>query len=94
MNVIWRPRAREDLEMAQRYIAQHHPEAAARIGERILAVAATLATAPQIGRVGRVNETRELVVSDTPYILAYAVIAGEVVILDVIHGAQAWPGTF
>ena len=94
MNVIWRRRAREDLEMAQRYIARHDPGAAARIGQRILGVAATLATAPHIGRPGRVDETRELVVSGTPYILAYAVIAGEIVILDVVHGAQEWPDTF
>ena len=94
MNVIWRRRAREDLEMAQRYIARHDPGAAARIGLRILAVAATLATAPQIGRPGRGDETRELVVSGPPYILAYAVIAGDVVILDVVHGAQEWTDAF
>ena len=94
MNVIWRRRAREDLEMAQRYIGRQDHGAAARIGQRILAAAATLATAPQIGRPGRVDETREMVVSDTPYILAYAVIAGEVVILDVVNGAQEWPDTF
>ena len=94
MNVIWRRRAREDLEMAQRYIGRHDPGAAARIGQRILAVAATLATAPHIGRPGRVDETRELVVSDTSYIVAYAVIAKEIVILDVVHGAQEWPDTF
>ncbi len=94
MNVTWRRRAREDLEMAQRYIAQHDPGAAARIGKHILAAASSLATAPEIGRPGRVHETRELVVSGTPYILAYAVIAGEIVILDVVHGAQEWPDTF
>jgi toxin ParE1/3/4 len=94
MNLTWRLRAREDLETAQRYIARHDPGAAARIGQRILAAAATLATAPQIGRPGRVDETRELVVSGTQYILAYAVIAGEIVILDVVHDAQEWPETF
>ena len=94
MNVTWRRRAREDLEMAQRYIAQHDREAAVRMGERILAAVFALATAPEIGRPGRVDETRELVVSGTPYILAYAVIAGEIVILDVVHGAQEWPDTF
>jgi plasmid stabilization system protein ParE len=94
MYVIWRCRAREDLELAQRYIEQHDPGAATRIGERILAAAVTLATAPQIGRPGGVDETRELVVPHTPFILAYAVIDGEIVILDVVHGAQEWPDAF
>ena len=94
MNVVWRRRVREDLEAAQRYIAQHDPGAAARIGERILAVATAFATAQQIGRPGRVDETRELVVPHTPFILAYAVIAGDIVILDVVHDAQDWPDTF
>ena len=94
MQLTWRRRAREDLEMAQRYIAQNDPGAAARIGEHILAAASALETAPEIGRPGRVDETRELVVPHTPFILAYAVIAGEIVILDVVHGAQEWPDAF
>jgi len=94
MNLIWHQRAREDLEMAQRYIAQHDQGAAARIGKHILAAAATLTKAPDIGRPGRVDETRELVVRYTPFILAYAVVAGEIVILDVVHSAQEWPDTF
>jgi toxin ParE1/3/4 len=38
--------------------------------------------------------TRELVISRTPYIVAYTVLADEIVILDVQHGAQEWPGSF
>ena len=94
MQVTWRRRAREDLEMAQRFIAPHDPGAASRMGDRILAAAFALATAPEIGRPGRVDETRELVVPHTPFILAYAVLAGEVVILDVVYGAQEWPDAF
>jgi addiction module RelE/StbE family toxin len=94
MQVTWRRKAREDLETAQRYIAQSDPGAAARIGEFILAAASALETAPEIGRPGRVDETRELVVPHTSFILAYAVIAEEIVILDVIHGAREWPENF
>jgi plasmid stabilization system protein ParE len=49
---------------------------------------------PEIGPPGRVAGTRELVVSRTPYISAYQVADGEIVILDVLHGAQKWPGVF
>lgn len=62
--------------------------------QRVLSTVAHLATTPHMGRSGRVAETRELVVSGTPYIVAYAVIGGEVVVLDVLHGAQDWPEGF
>jgi toxin ParE1/3/4 len=45
-----------------------------------------------MGRVGRVAETREWVVSPTPYFLVYAVDAETVTILRVLHGKQHWPG--
>ena len=46
---------------------------------------------PHMGRLGRVKGTRELVVSDTPYVIAYRVETGPVVILRLLHGAQKWP---
>jgi toxin ParE1/3/4 len=38
--------------------------------------------------------TRELVVTGTPYIVAYAVADQRVEVLAIIHGAQRWPDTF
>ncbi len=43
-----------------------------------------------IGRRGRDPETRELVITDTPYIVGYRV-TNRVEVLAVIHGAQDWP---
>lgn len=94
MEITWRDRALDDLEEARRYIAAHDPEAAARIRERIFSAVGNLAMVPQLGRAGRVAETRELVIPHTPYTVAYAVIAGGIVILDVLHGAQEWPENF
>jgi hypothetical protein len=46
---------------------------------------------PQSGRPGRIERTRELVISRTPHIVAYR-IAGDIVqILRVLHGARRWP---
>jgi plasmid stabilization system protein ParE len=69
------------------------PKASRRIVETTAAVSRQPNT-PEIGRPGRVAGTRELVVSRTPYIAAYQVADGEIVILDVLHGAQKWPGVF
>jgi toxin ParE1/3/4 len=47
---------------------------------------------PNSGRLGRVPNTRELVVTGSPYFLPYR-IAGEAIhILRVLHGAGRWPG--
>jgi plasmid stabilization system protein ParE len=47
-----------------------------------------------MGRTGRVKGTREWVVKQTPYLLAYAVENDTVQILRVIHSKQDWPQEF
>lgn len=93
MEIVWRRGALDHLEHARRYIARHNPTAATRVFTAIRSAVGRLATAPHVGRPGRVAGTRELVVPGTPYLVAYAVIEGEVVILAVLHGAQQWPDT-
>nr|WP_281175963.1 type II toxin-antitoxin system RelE/ParE family toxin [Edaphobacter aggregans] len=47
---------------------------------------------PEIGRPGRVEGTRELVIRRTPYIVAYRITRGTVQILRILHDARLWPG--
>jgi toxin ParE1/3/4 len=88
MEIIWRPSAVEDIELARRYIAEFNPKAAARVFVAIRASVRTLADFPQRGRLGRVEGTRELVVPHTPYLIAYTVIGQQLVILAVLHHAR------
>ena len=88
----WSSRASADLEDAHDYIARDDPGAALRVVRRILAAARALPRAPEIGRPGRVGGTRELVIPQTPYIVAYRVTASAVEILAVVHHARKWPG--
>ncbi len=44
-----------------------------------------------MGRLGRIDGTRELVISGTPYIAAYRIVGETVRILRILHGAQLWP---
>ena len=53
---------------------------------------ATLERFPQSGRPGRIEETRELVIDRTPYIVAYRIVGDTVRILRVLHGSRRWPG--
>ncbi|UJW76777.1 type II toxin-antitoxin system RelE/ParE family toxin [Rhizobium sp. SL42] len=60
-----------------------------RIGE----ATSFLAYHPNVGRSGRVEGTRELIVSGTPYIVIYSVANSRVEIITILHAAQRWPNT-
>lgn len=50
---------------------------------------------PLFGRTGRIDGTRELVVSRFPYIIAYRLPDADTVeILAIIHDARDWPKEF
>jgi addiction module RelE/StbE family toxin len=93
--IEWTDQATRQLDQARDYIALSNSEAVAdRITEHIVANIQQLATFPISGRSGRVPGTRELVISNTPFIAAYAIHHGHIVILALYHGAQQWPESF
>ena len=94
MRVRWLRKALANLDEEADYIAQDNPVAAGRLVLRILEEAELLRENPAMGRAGRVEGTRELVVAGTPYILPYRVRGEVVEILRVFHGARKWPGKF
>jgi toxin ParE1/3/4 len=94
MEIVWRPSALGDLEETRRYVARETPAAAQRVRAAIMAAVAWLADLPGLGRPRRADDTRELVVSGTPYVVAYTVIGNELMILSVIHGARRWSEHF
>ena len=94
MRARWLRRALQNLDEEAAYIATDDPRAAARTVQSIAISVARLAAHPASGRAGRVPGTRELIVSGTPYIVAYRVRAETVEILRVLHGARRWPEQF
>ena len=91
--IRWTKRALRRLDEIGAHIEEDSPEAAARVIARILSAAELLTEQPAMGRVGRINATRELVLVDIPYIVPYRVTGDTVEILTVIHAAQQWPQT-
>ena len=90
MRVEWHRLAQSDLTELMTFIAAEDPAAAARVHSEIRRQIGMLATYPEIGRLGRVPGTRELVVTGTPFIAAYR-LGETVTILRVLHGARRWP---
>ena len=64
---------------------------ASRMIQRIRAAVMRLAASPALGRPGRVADTRELVITRTPYIVPYRITGDVVQIITILHSAQRWP---
>ena len=91
MKIRWLSDAVDDLIEISDYIANDNPNAARDIAVRIKNSVDSLKEYQCIGRPGRVEGTRELVVSGLPYIIPYRVKNNVVEILRVLHGAMQWP---
>lgn len=91
MPVKWTRTALANLDEEAAYLAQSNPQAAADLVDRIEKAVQLLTDFPAMGRPGRVSGTRELVVTDTPYIVPYRVRGQTVHILRVFHTSRKWP---
>lgn len=94
MRLRWSQPALNDLVELRAYIANDRPQAASTVARRILEAVIRLEQFPRMGRPGRVAGTRELVVTRTPYLVAYRIREDTIELLRVLHGARRWPERF
>ncbi len=93
--IEWTEQATRHLDQAHDYITlSNSEEVAVRITMHIANSVQQLATFPMSGRPGRVRGTRELVISNSPFVVAYSIEKEHIVILAIYHGAQQWPEVF
>lgn len=92
MTLRWTGRSLRDLEAIRQHIAADNEPAAVAIVRRIHTTAQRLHDpVAYTGRTGRVADTRELIVTGTPYVVVYRQRGEALEILRVLHGAQKWP---
>jgi len=89
--VKWLRKALKNLEQAYNYIAETNVDAAIAIVLKIQAATDQLSEFPMMGRTGRVDGTRELVIANTPYIIIYRVKGSMVEVLRVLHTSRKYP---
>jgi toxin ParE1/3/4 len=87
----WSRLARTDRDTIFDHISLDSLRAAVAVDELIRSKVELLIQYPQSGRSGRVDGTRELVISGTPYIASYRIEDDRIRILRILHGAQQWP---
>jgi toxin ParE1/3/4 len=90
----WARAASQDPESVERYISRDNPAAAIDTVLEIIRRVEILAEHPGMGRPGRVEGTRELVLGGLPYVVPYIHQGDTVIILRVLHGAMKWPESF
>ena len=89
--LVWLKRAIHDRDAQIDFIAQDNPLAAVSQGDRIDEQVDMLLQHPQMGRPGRKQGTRELVISRTPFIVVYRINGNRIELLRLLHGSQKWP---
>jgi plasmid stabilization system protein ParE len=94
MNVIWSAASVRHLQQVVEYLQGESASGAISTRRRILETVWKIGQMPYSGRIGRVVDTREAVVSRSPYIVVYQVSAQAVEILGIWHGARDWPAAF
>jgi len=90
----WTRAASQDLESVERYISLDNPDVPIDTVLEIIRRVETLAEHPGMGRPGRVEGTRELVLGSLPYVVPYVHQSDTIIILRVLHGAMRWPESF
>lgn len=89
LTIRWTDVAAGDLESIYEFVVQQNRSADDKVINRTLSAIDVLERFPEMGRPGRVEGTRELVVA--PFIVAYRVRRSEVQILSILHAARKWP---
>jgi toxin ParE1/3/4 len=90
----WTPIAIAHLRAAYEYVAGENVAAGEALVERIFSAVERLEHYPQMGRSGRVEGTRELVITGTPFVVVYSAGRESVEVLAVFHAARRWPEEF
>lgn len=93
MKLVWLSRAIATRFAQLDYVAQRSAKAAGLMDERIEAQIDQLIEQPGLGRPGRKQGTRELVISRTPFIVVFRVQreAQRIEIMRVLHSSQRYP---
>lgn len=94
MKIKWLRKALRNLEQTYEYISRENLEAASQTAQRIQSAVGQLANYPLMGRPGRVEGTRELVISPSSYIIAYRVRGDAIEVLRVLHTSRRWHDSF
>ncbi len=90
MTIRFTDQALTDIDAVYAHIAQDSPQAAQNVLDQIEKMIDHLPDHPKMGRNGRVEGTRELIIPGFPYVVAYELSDPFIDILAIIHTSRRW----
>lgn len=91
MQIRFTIQANQDIDSIFKYLSQNiSNDFAQEVLDRIENMIDKLPVLPEMGRIGRILDTRELVIPDLPYVVAYRIINNEIQILAIMHQRRRW----
>lgn len=88
MEIVWLPRAVENLQEIHTRIAKEQPLSIKKVEQSIKQAVAMLEDHPQIGKPSLLDGFRELKVAGLPFVITYKVVGDKLVIVRVFHNKQ------
>ncbi len=90
MRIEWAEEAANQFEKEIDYISKENPIAGNKVSANILRNIDLLQTMPQMGRPGKMQGTRELVIHDLPYFVRYRTNKEKIQILNIFHTSRKY----
>jgi addiction module RelE/StbE family toxin len=94
MKLAWAAPALRDLQDIYEYVAQDSVTAADALNSRIYEAAELICRFPYAGRIGRVENSRELSITRTPFVMVYEIQGERIIVLAILRGVRKWPEHF
>jgi len=91
MIVVWSRPARDSFYSHIEYLLTLSPVGARNVNTAVIEAIGKLEHSPFVGRPGRWENTRELIISKYPYIVTYRLKVDVIEILYIHHTRQEWP---
>ncbi len=88
--IVWKNNARLRVREAIDYISDFNEQAALDLESALRHSVGRLADFPYVGRPGRVEGTRELIIHPN-YLIIYRIADDAVVILNLVHARRQYP---
>jgi toxin ParE1/3/4 len=95
MKVVWTNIAEADMKEILNYVSLDSSNYSRKIYDTIIEnITYYLLNFPEIGRIGRVQRTREFIIRKTNYIVTYEIKDNKILILSVRNSIRLWPSSF
>ena len=85
MEVVWLPKAVQNLEEIRAYIAEEHPAAAQRVAQKIQQTVAMLQDHPRLGKPSLRDGFRQIQVAGLPFVIPYKISEDKLIIARIFH---------